>query len=546
MGARRSVIAGVAVAALAGSAGAAQASGTATTSWAATATKALSLAKATSLGAVPTTTPLRLTLGLTGRNQSQLKALIAAGQTVTPAEFVAQYAATSAQAQAVVAYLQSAGFSNVQIASNRLQVTAEGTAAQAEKAFNTTLGLFNLNGKTVYANTAAAQVPSSLAGIVSAVLGLQDIPVSLPHATLALPNLDGFYPKQFQKVYDATGTATGSATSIAIIAEGDLTSTLADLRTAEKAQGLPQVPVSVVKTGPASTDVSGADEWDLDTQSSTGIAQTVKHLYLYDATSLSDADLARAINTFVAQHVAQAGSASLGECDVQAYLDGSMLVDDMALAQAAAQGQSFFASSGDAGSACAILPTNGVPGSGPPDVEYPASGTYTTGVGGTTLFAGTDGTYQSEISWYAGGGGVSAVEFPGAWTAKANPAYTVTSTVGAGRGVPDIAADGDANTGALIYVGGTPEQIGGTSLSSPLILGAWARLESSHGNALGFASTKLYGVYDAVNGSSTVPAAVPGFHDIVLGSNGAFTALPGYDFTTGLGTPDLKVLSSKL
>jgi subtilase family serine protease len=556
MRARRLLTAGMATAALAAAAGVAQA-GAPPASWVDTGTRALSLTGATSLGAAPTGTPVRLAVGLTPQHKQQIAPLIAAqstpgnasyGQFLTPAQFVNQFAPSVGQAQAVAAYLSSQGLRNVQIAANRLQVTAEGTVGQAQSAFHTSIGLFSLGGHTVYANTAAAQVPTALSGAISAVLGLNDLPMNLPHkrAAAGTPNLTGFYPKQFQTVYDAAGTSTGSATSIAIIAEGNLTSTIKDLRVAEAKQALPQVPVSVLPTGPASSDTAGADEWDLDSQTSTGVAQTVRHVYFYDATSLSDSDLARAINSFAAQNIAQAGSASLGECDALAYADGSMLVDDMALAQAALQGQSFFASSGDTGSSCAIAPTNGVPGSGAPDTEYPASGTYTTGVGGTTLLAGADGSYQNEIAWNAGGGGASVLEFPGIWTANANPAYPALGVIGAGRGVPDIAADADPNTGALIYVNGVPTQIGGTSLSSPLLLGAWARLESGHANRLGFASPKLYGIYNAVNSAPTSRAAVPGFHDIVVGVNGIYAATPGYDFTTGLGTPDLKVLNSKL
>ena len=83
--------------------------------------------------------------------------------------------------------------------------------------------------------------------------------------------------------------------------------------------------MQLVYTGVKSPDTAGADEWDLDTQTSTGIASSAKKLYVYVATSLSDADLARSFNAFAAQDVARSGSASLGECDVLPYarrLDG--------------------------------------------------------------------------------------------------------------------------------------------------------------------------------------------------------------------------------
>lgn len=521
------------------------------TGWAATATKAFGgnykLADATKLGAAPAGTPLRLTVGLTPRDRAGLDTLIRQQATpgsasyqkyLTPTQFTSRFAATSATADAVGSYLSKQGMSNVKVASNRLQVTADATAAEAENAFNTNIARFSQRGKTVLANTAAAYVPTSLKGMVSGVLGLSSLGAA-PTPQVSLPKTTGYYPKEFNTVYDSSGTTAGNGGTLAIIAEGDLTSTVKDLRTAETKQNLPKVPVSLRYAGPKSPDTAGADEWDLDTQTSTGAAPNVKALDIYIATSLTDSDLARALNKFASENVAQSGSASLGECDVLPFLDGAMTIDDMIFAEAASQGQTFFASSGDTGSACAVLPTNGVPGAGVPDTEYPASSPYVVGVGGTTLLTDSADKYQSEISWNAGGGGISPVETAPFWQSGVVP------TAAAGlRGVPDVAFDADPTTGANIYVDGAPETIGGTSLASPLALGMWTRIQSSHGNKLGFAAPKLYAMYTkAQHGSPLPPTAVPGFHDITLGANGLYTALPGYDYTTGLGSWDVAKLS---
>lgn len=531
------------------------------TNWGSTATHGLSLKNATALGGVAGNTPLRITVTLKPTDKAGLDNLVKAQNTpgnsayhqyLTPAEFNARFAPSRSATSAVASYLTSQGFTNISTAANRLSVTADGTAASAQKAFNTSLGLFNQAGRTVLANLTPARVPARLAGTVSAVLGLNTIRMKMPHvvkSATGTPSLNGFYPKQFQQIYHAGNTKTGAATNIAVITEGDMTQTLKDLRTAETKQKLPRVPVTVVRTGPASSDTAGTDEWDLDTQTSTAVAQTVKHLYLYDATTLDDADLYRAVSRFASDHIAKVGSASLGECDVQAYLDGALVADDAVFEQAAVQGQTFFASSGDTGASCPVAPTNGVPLSGPIDTSYPASSPYVVGVGGTTLLADSSGNYINEISWNAGGGGVSPVEVPGPWTANADPAYPVSSVsvLGSGRGVPDVAADADPNTGAQIYVDGQPEIVGGTSLSSPLWLGVMARVESSHGNRIGFAAPLFYKLYDKANPSgSLTKAATPGFHDIVLGTNGLYPATPGYDFDTGIGTPDIAALSAHL
>ena len=528
----------------AGTAQAAPASG-----WAATATHALQPTSATRVGAAPASTPLRLTVGLAPRDRAGLDALIQRqatpgtadyGQYLTPAQFTSRFAATQATASAVAGYLTSQGMTGVTVAANRLQVTATATVAQAERAFATSIDQFRQGGRTILANTTDALVPADLAGSVTGVLGLSSLGFTLA-PTPSTPNLNGFYPKQFDTVYHVGTTAPGTNTTLAVIAEGDLTPTLKDLRIAEAKQGLRQVPVHQVHTGPTSTDTSGADEWDLDTQTSTGVAPNAKSLTLYIATSLTNSDLARAINRFASDGTAKSGSASLGECDVLPFLDGSMMVDDMALAEAAAQGQTFFASTGDTGSSCAVAPTNGVPLSGAPDTEYPASSPYAVAVGGTTLFASATGAYQSEIAWNAGGGGASPVENSGAWQSGVVPTAAANA-----RGLPDVAFDADPNTGALIYVDGTPTQIGGTSLSSPLAMGLWTRIQASHNGTLGFASPKLYKYYVAKGGTAVPPAAVGGFHDVQLGGNGTYVATPGWDYTTGLGSWDVAALSTAL
>lgn len=516
------------------------------TVWTRTATQALSAAKlasAVDYGPAPASLPITVRVAVKLQNQSALVAYIRNinnpnsalyGQSLTPAQFAASYAPSTAQVQQVVSYLESQRFSNVTVEPNNLLVSASGTAAQAEAAFNTPIEQFSQFGGIVYGNTAAAQVPASLGGIVAAVLGLNNIgqmkPTLVTRSEVSVPQYDVSYnPQQFWQIYSANGVPTAAKATIAIMAEGNVSGVLTDLRTAEKAFGLPQVPVTVVPVGIASTDTSGMDEWDLDTQYSTGMAGTVKHLYLYDTTSLTDSDLALEISRWASDNKAKAGSASLGECEVFPYLDGSMLADDESFAEAAAQGQTFFASTGDTGSFCpAAVGENGVP-AGVPMVNYPASSQYVVAVGGTTLLADSSGNYDTEIAWYAGGGGISQFEYSPYWQTAAD----IPSATLGDKGIPDIAMDADPYSGANVYVNGSVEAVGGTSLSSPLSLGVWARLISANPK-LGFAAIRYYGLYDG----ATTPGSYPsgGFHDILVGADGLYTATPGWDYTTGLGS----------
>lgn len=522
--------------------------------WAPTATQGLALSQlvsATDLGPLPVSTPVTVRLALAAQNKAALLSAVQAmndptsptyGQFLTPAQFTAAYGATPAQVASVVNYLQSAGFSNIAVEPNNLLVSADGTAAQASAAFNTPFEKISQFGKEVFVNTSPAQVPAALSGIVTAVLGLNTAGQMKP--MLALPSTPlpqyavSYTPKQFQHLYSADTVAPATKASIAIMAEGDMAGVVADLRKAEAAFGVPQVPVQVVQVGVASPDTSGADEWDMDTQYSSGMAGNLNKLYLYTTTSLSDSDLALEFSRWVTDNKAKAASASLGECEAFPYLDGSMLVDDMIFLEAAAQGQTFFASSGDTGSFCAVGPTNGVP-AGAPFVEYPAASPYVVGVGGTTLLANQDGNYNQEITWYAGGGGLSQFEGATYWQKAASAVLNASGM----RSVPDIALDADPYTGALVYVNGAPEGVGGTSLSSPLALGVWARAVSLNPK-LGFAAIRLYGLYDGTGVTGAYPYG--GFHDITVGTNGLYTALPGLDFTTGLGSPIVNQLTQAL
>jgi pseudomonalisin len=515
----------------------------AATAWSSTATRAESLVSATAVGPEPAATPVRIAVALNIVNRAGLEQTIANRQVLTPAQFVAAHSPSATQANSVESYLSSHGFTNVAVAANRLLVTAAGTVGAASAAFNTPIERFTQHGTVVYANTKVAQVPANLAGIVGSVVGLNSAGVMHTGATEAanppsecvVPGVGypcEYNPQGFWKAYDATTSAKGAATKIAIFAEGNVSSVVTDLRLEEKANGVPAVKVSIVHTGPATADTLGLDEWDMDTQYSTGMAGNVAGLTIYDAATLNDSDITTEFNRFASDGTSKAASASFGECEFQAFLDGSMLADDQAAAEAAAQGQTIFASSGDTGGFCPVgVGANGAP-AGAPDVNYPASSPWVVSAGGTTLITNADGSYSREIAWAAGGGGPSLLEMAPAWqNGIAPPSDTVCSElvdVPCGRAVPDVAMDADPNSGANVYVAGQPEGVGGTSLSSPLTLGVWARLETAAKNSLGFAGPLLYRAHGTA-----------AFHDIVLGDTGPYPATPGADFATGLGTFDV-------
>jgi pseudomonalisin len=554
-------------------------------SWVSTATQAYPtqyLQNATLLGSLPASTSMAITVGLQEQNASQVQSTLQQmltpgnalyGTSYTVQQFASQFGATNAQVQTVENYLTSNGFTDLVVSDNQLLIQATGTATNVEAAFNTSLSQYSVNGTIVFVNTTGAQVPTSLSGIVVAVLGLNNVAVM--HSDIATlttgpqtapctppqcptPDLSNetFTPQQYQISYNAAcpsdnvncaakNFSTGHNTVVGIIAEGDLTQVVTDLATFETTYNLPKVPVTVVNAGLPSADTSGADEWDLDSQSSTGIAQQVEHLYFYVATSMTDSDLGLAINKAVTDNKVKAFNMSFGECEIFPYIDGSMIIDDELFGEAALQGITPFASSDDNGSACPSEGPNGVPLDGPPDTSYPASSPYVVAVGGTYLFTNSDYTFDFETAADFSGGGISYFETSPFWqgyTGSGTLPIVLSSEVG-DRGVPDVSmcAGGFevAICAASIIVDGASELIGGTSLSSPLAMGAWARIETSHNNKLGFAAPLIY---QMANGGPT--ASSPDFNDVVIGGNGLFTALPGYDYVTGLGSWDIEKINS--
>jgi kumamolisin len=173
-----------------------------------------------------------------------------------------------------------------------------------------------------------------------------------------------------------------------------------------------------------------------------------------------------------------------------------------------------FTAAGDHGS------SDGVPGGGV-HVDFPASSPHVTGCGGTRLTVTASGTIASQVVWNddpvqsATGGGFSA--FFG------KPSYQGT-VPGSQRGVPDVAGDADPVTGYPIRVDGQSMVIGGTSAVAPLMSALALRLNQLSGRAIGDFNVVAY----ANSGD---------FTDVTQGNNGAFAAGPGWDATTGLGSP---------
>jgi subtilase family serine protease len=433
-----------------------------------------------------------------------------------------------------------------------------------------------------------------------------------PTTTYPLPFCyPGWYtPNNFRLAYDDQGNPTGTNTVIADITascvggqpygktygDGCLDDVTADLEESEYYEGIPQAQVVDREVNPGEADTggnSGQAEWDLDTQAAAGIAGGVKGMIYYNMAEESLPDVTQAFAAAASDDTATVVNASLGLCELVWQQQGLTAPTDFILAEMMLQGQTATVSSGDSGSFCSVE-TNGLPG-GIPMAEYPASSPYALAVGGTSLMASSStGQYDTEIAWYAGGGGMSFIEPQSPWQQSMLYNGTGQFYAAGNRVVPDVAMDADASTGIYYYQSGVASVEGGTSLAAPLAEGVWARLESAHTNRLGAAAPSLYALYASSGGgvlnqsvqatlidldnctvgtvigetglggggtctlpppapsaptlpsasNPQTPATIGGFHDIVGGSNGYGVAAPGFDLTTGMGSLDINRLFS--
>jgi pseudomonalisin len=506
---------------------------------------------------------------------------------LTPSQFNDRFAPAAATFAAATGWLQAAGLSVDTSSGSRDYILASGTVSQVQNAFSTTIRRFTSAGTSFLANTTPPQVPGDLP--ILSVVGLNTYQRFSTPATAAgptrgllsltgLPNIGASTPQTLWSVYDQPNAYRGHGQSIAVFGEGASAGTISDLAQFEHANGLPSVPVTVRDIGPGPfSDTSGAEEWDIDTQASTGMAPDVKGLTLYFGDTLVDATVEDLFTTWVNDPNGPAqANASFGECErtpldpVFLSLPGDISQDPTAtlglalgnnlepvaeqtLRQAAIEGRTLFSASGDTGSSCPVivLPTvgagNGILNQVVPLTSYPASSPYAVAVGGTVLYtnATTPASRALEYAWTFTGGGdsllINAPAYqqgtPGLFLpCVATPDGQLTNLGATCRGVPDVAAQsGDVLTnGYAIVSGGAATQGGGTSLSSPLWAGMWARVnQSAGGPGYGFANETLYRL------GKNATTAARDFFDVTLGANGLYAALPGWDYVSGFGTPNV-------
>jgi kumamolisin len=226
---------------------------------------------------------------------------------------------------------------------------------------------------------------------------------------------------------------------------------------------------------------------------------------------------------------------------MQGFTADALQVINDALQQAVARQITICVASGDNGS-------SDEPDPNVVHVDFPASSPFVLACGGTTLMAAND-QIQSETTWNDGldeqgqpnatGGGISAVfGVPDYQTGVSLPPSAAPEHK-KGRGVPDVSALADPQTGfQIVDVSGTFDTrfpTGGTSASAPLWAALIARINQALGARVGFLNPLLYTQF-----STGV------LRDITEGNNGAYQATSGWDACTGWGSPGGRALLKAL
>ncbi|MFZ0664008.1 MAG: S53 family peptidase [Acidobacteriaceae bacterium] len=467
-----------------------------------------------------------LSVSLIVRRKTPLDLATLKGRVLSREEFARKYGASAADFDTLRRFAHEHGLTVDEAASSlaRRTMVLRGTAANLEKAFGVELHNYERGKDKFHGFAGAVSLPESHAEVVEAVLGLDARPVAKPHfrflSVAQRASATSYSPLQVAALYQFPSGLDGTGETIGIIELGGgyQASDLSTYFSGLKLTAPDVVSVSVDGGANAPTTPDSADgEVALDIEVSGAIAPGAK-IAVYFAPN-TDQGFIDAVSTAVQDttHHPSVISISWGGPE-SSWTQSSLTALDDACQSAAALGVTITVASGDSGS------SDGETGK---NVDFPASSPHVLACGGTKL-EGSGGKISSETVWNDGsdggatGGGVSNDFALPTWQAKAGvPAPTDAK---GGRGVPDVAGDASPETGYNILVDGQQEIVGGTSAVAPLWAGLMALVNQKRGSAVGFANPTLY--------------ADPGaFRDITSGNNGAYSAGPGWDACTGLGSP---------
>jgi subtilase family serine protease len=489
-------------------------------------------ATAHATGTVPADRQIPIAISLHPRNEAELIRFDSAVSDphsplfrhfLTPRQYNELFAPTVTQVNTVRQELGTRGLQVTGVSGNGQVVDAVGSASAVDAAFGVTLHQFEAPGLgDFYAADGTASLPTSVAGLVSYVAGLTNRPIAAPAAHPAGDGPSGGEsPADLQTAYTVSSN-DGSGETVGL-AEFDGFQQ-SDISAFTKNYNLPTLtPAVAAVDGGVSSLGSGQIEVTLDIDAVDVYAPKAKQV-VYEAPNTDTAWVDEWSKMASDDRVnVISNSWLLGEsCESQPISSTHDSTNQMV-----SEGITILSASGDwGGHGCDYNGDNSTV-----TVDYPASDPNVTGVGGTTLRTGSDGSYSSETVWNSGssgntrsGGGYSSIYATPSWQSGANS--------GKYRAVPDVSDAADPNAGGLaINLNGGWESVGGTSEAAPLWAGYLADVDQKAGKSLGNINPTIYGI-----GASSASYAKD-FHDVTQGNNDTYNAGTGYDLATGWGSP---------
>jgi kumamolisin len=506
------------------------------------------------LGPTDPSTPIELSVLLRQRHPDGLARFLEAvsdpssprfGRFLDATAFGERFGLPAERVSSAVDLLAAAGFEVRPPHPQRIALRLRGSAGLVGSYFGVELVDFERasDGTTYHRPAAAPAIPAELRGLVTAVSGLDTRVMGTTSSVFDIAP-DGLKPSDIALAYDI-----GPLHDLGIRGEGQTigifsgaTFDPADVAAFDDRYGIEGPPVERVAVNGGSSDTTSntAGEVALDIQMIRGVAPQAQ-IVNYEVPGLQNfvQSIADVVDRAIADGI-DILSISYGTIDTDTACGQPWLTaaerqrGELSLQAAAAAGMSIFVSSGDAGAYTSqhfsdecILES----------VSWPASSPWVVAVGGTLLSVREDGTYLEEAGWedllqhWGTGGGLSPVDPRPEW----QQAPGVDNEVSNGnRQVPDVAAFGDPDSGAMMVFGGQWTRAGGTSASAPFWAGAMLLVDQyAEGEGvedLGFVTPTLYAL-----ASSTQP--FPPFHDVVRGGNRLHNCTPGWDYATGLGSP---------
>lgn len=467
------------------------------------------------------------------RHKESVEASLKTGKRFSRSKYEEMFGAKDEDIAKVEAFAQAHELTVAAIEKARRSIMLRGKVSDFEKAFKVKMFCFRESGgHTFRGRSGEISIPEELKDVVDGVFGLDDRPHSRPMFQVAKSEgkiiahaaTQSFWPNELPKIYGFPADATGQGQCIAIIELGggyrtnDLTKYFTDLKIPVPV--ITAVSVDGAKNTP--TDANSADgEVMLDIEVAGAVAPGAK-IVVYFAPNTDKGFLDAVTKAIHDTHFKPTViSISWGSAEKN-WTQQSLTNFNEAFKAASLLGVTVCAAAGDQGSSDNEK-------DGKVHADFPSSSPFVLACGGTKLSV-VNGAITSEVVWHesnssATGGGVSDF-FPLPDYQKQVNVPASLSTGFKGRGLPDVAANADPNTGYKVLVDGSEMVIGGTSAVAPLMAALIALVNQKKSKPVGFIHPQLYATKNLCR-------------DITQGDNitttKGYKAGPGWDACTGLG-----------